>query len=213
MNINKTVVSLLSALLMVVASFSARAADPSFFDPEKKYSILAGSAIMGDPASYINLANGHEGGTVVSTSLSAATGLAVMASLIEPGQNGKPGGGHGIMLTPQQAGRLIHLLRKGPEWAAIAEENQVYDYAKTVGYVRGKEGDKETVSVVFVSLADKTMSLQLEHQIAGNAKKFGFEINAALKFSNQLLHFLAAAGSEFAPGNPAGDAEKDKLFN
>ncbi len=67
---------LLSALLLVAtASISAIAADPAHFDAEKKYSILAGSAIMGDPARYKNLATGHEGGTVVTTVLNPTTGL------------------------------------------------------------------------------------------------------------------------------------------
>ena len=203
----------ITLLIVIFGNLPARAADPSQFDPEKKFSILAGSAMMGDPAPYLNLGTGHEGGTVVTTVLNPQTGLIVMASLIEPGQNGQPGGGHGILLKPQEAALLINLLRKGPSWQKIARDNKVFEYSKTVGYLRGKEGDANSVSVVFVSNADQSMFMQLEHLIAGKSKKYRFNIDAGLKFSNQLLHFLASAGSEFAPDNPEGNADKDKLFN
>lgn len=207
-----TMLVMVTLLLVIVGNYPATAADPTKFDPDKKFTVMLGSALMGDPALYRNLGSGLEGGTVVSTAVTPTTGLIIMASLIEPGQNGQPGGGYAVSLKPQEAARLINLLRKAPDWAKIATDNNVQDYSKTVGYVRGSKGDKETVAVVFVVSADNSMSMQLEHQIGGKAKRFQFGINAAMKFSNQLLHYLASAGSEFAPENPKGDAEKDKLF-
>ena len=199
--------------VVIIGNIPARAADAAEFDPNKKFSVIAGSAVLGDPAVYTNLGNGRTGGTVVTTSLNTQSGLTIVASLVEPGQNGEAGSGHGILLAPQETGNLIQLLRKGPSWVKIAQENGVADYSKTVGYVRGAKGNEETVAVVFVVSADQTTALQLEHQIGGKTKRYKFAINSALKFSSQLLHYLASAGSEFAPENPTGDAETDKLFN
>ena len=208
-----TVTVMVSLLLMVIGNFSASAAsDSTKFDPNKKFTVMLGSAILGDPALYRNLGTGLQGATVVSTVVAPTSGLIIMASLIEPGQNGAPGGGSALMFKPQEAAKAINLLRKGPRWANIATDNNVTNYSKTVGYIRGNEGDQETVAVVFVVSADNQMSMQLEHVIGGKAKRYQFGINAAMKFSNQLLHYLASAGSEFAPDNPEGDAEKDKLF-
>ncbi len=206
-----TLMVMVTLLLVIIGNASA--ADPASFDPKKTFAIVGGSAMMGDPALYINLASSAQGGTVVSTVMNPQTGLVIMASMVEPGQNGQPGGGHGILLKPQEAAKLINLLRKGPTWANIATENNVSDYSKTVGLVRGEAGKNDAVSVVFVVSSDNKMSMQLEHQVAKQSKKFQFDVVAAMKFSNQLLHFLASAGSEFAPENPKGDAEKDKLFN
>jgi len=203
---------LITSLAVIFSSFAMAAGDPTSFDPNKKFTIMLGSAIMGDPALYRNLGTGLEGATVVSTAVTPATGLIIMASLIEPGQNGAPSGGSAIIFKPQEAAKAINLLRKGPKWATIAADNSVSDYSKTVGYIRGNEGDAETVAVVFVVTGDNQMAMQLEHLIGGKAKRYSFGINAAMKFSNQLLHYLASAGSEFAPDNPKGDAEKDKLF-
>ena len=209
-----TIMVMVTLLLVVIGNAtSASALDATSFDPKKTYAVVAGSALMGDPAIFVNLANGQTGGTIVSTVMNPQTGLVVMASLVEPGQNGQPGGGHGILFKPQEAAKLINLLRKGPSWVKIAQDNNVSDYSKTVGMVRGEAGKNDAVSVVFVVSATGQMSMQLEQQIANNSKKFQFDVSAAMKFSNQLLHYLSNAGSEFAPKNPNGDAEKDKLFN
>ena len=199
-------------LLLVIVG-NASAVDSAKFDPEKPFVAIGGSAIMGDAAIYTNLASGLTGGTVITTFAHPTIGLILNTSMIEPRQNNNPGGIHALQLKPQEAAKLINLLRKGPTWANIATENNVSDYSKIVGVVRGEVGTNDAISVVFVVSSDNKMSMQLEHQITKSSKRFQFGIVSAQKFSNQLLHFLATISTEFAPENPEGDAEKDKLFN
>ncbi len=167
---------------------------------------------MGDPASFKTLGSGHLGGTVVTTALVPNLGLTIMAGFIEPQQNGEPGAGHSIACNKDEARTLIDLLRKGPKWADIAREKQVGDFAKVIGYVRGDKDQKEYVSVVFVSFSDNSSAVQIEHVIAGSARKFRFEIKQASKFSQQLEYYLNKAIAETTP-TPAPDEAKDKLFN
>ena len=203
----------LTALLIALYSITAIAhAQAPLFDPGKKFSIMHGSAIMGDPASFKTLGNGHVGGTGVTTALVPNTGLTIIAGFIEPQQGGQPGGGHSIACNKDEARILIDLLRKGPKWADIAKQKQVGDFAKIIGYVRGDKDQKEYVAVVFVSFSDNSSAIQVEHVIAGSAKKFRFDITQAEKFSQQLEYYLNKAIAETTP-TPVPDQAKDKLFN
>jgi len=68
--------------------------------------------------------------------------------------------------------------------------------------------------VVFVSNSDQSIFMQIEMGGGDSISKFRFSINAALKFANQLQHFVDKATAENPPlDNPKGDKEKDKLFN
>ena len=197
----------------VMVMLTSLAAAGQLFDPGKKFTIYKKSALLGDPAFFISVGSGRQGGTYVQTSLVPGKGLQVIASLVELAQAGQPGSGDALVLTQEQTQTLIGLLRKAPKWSEIAKANAVGDYSKLIGYVQGSKGDDNRIEVVFVSLSDNSTAVQIEHYIAGRAKKFRFKIRQGEKWAEQLQHFLNVAIAETTamPEN-RGDPEKDKLF-
>ena len=56
-----------------------------------------------------------------------------MASIVIPAQDGAEGGGHSMMMTVDQARSFVALLRKAPDWARVAADNQVGLFSKPIG--------------------------------------------------------------------------------
>ena len=188
-------------------------ANDTTFDPEIFTSITPSGGVLGDPAPFMQLGIDQPGYTYVTHQVIDKIGMRVSASLIVPlaqGQAATSGGGFS-MLTIEEAEAMAAALQKAPEWAAIAKENTVGEYAKDVAIITGEvSGDHS--KIVFVSNADNEGAMQFEQSIAGAWKKFRFSIPAAQKYATQLTHFAAKARAEKMPDTPKGDAEKDKLF-
>ena len=138
--------------------------------------------------------------------------MLLMASVIVPAQDGAEGGGHGMMMTVDQARDFIGYLRKGPDWAKVASENKVGLFSKPIGDVIGVEGDAEHLSIKFVSDEESNGSVRIEHVLGGVTKAFGLGINPALKYAAQAEFALETALAQMPDAAPAEDAEKSKLF-
>ncbi|MEM8540039.1 MAG: hypothetical protein AAGF25_03710 [Pseudomonadota bacterium] len=207
----------LKAVVIVAFAFmhvgSTWAFDPekSTYDPELKFVITPYGAIMGDPAQFKNIGSQMVGFTHITASLVDGMGLTIMTSLIEPAQNDKPGSGDVLMLNPTQALAMVGALRKGPEWAEVAKENAVGEYAKDVEIILG-EADSDHTKIVFVADADSNGSMHIEKRVSGVWKKFLFSINASQKLANSIEHHLLTMLEDQPAATPEGDAEKDKLF-
>jgi hypothetical protein len=181
------------------------------YDPELKFVITPYGAILGDPVQFKNIGSQTVGFTHVSTSLIEGMGLTIMAGLIEPAQDGKPGGGDSLMLNPTQALALVGALRKGPEWNDVAKANLVGEYAKDVEVFLG-QADGDHSKVVFVTDADSNGAMHIEKRVSGVWKKYLFSINASQKFANTIEHHVLTMLEDQPAATPEGDAEKDKLF-
>ncbi len=205
--------TLVMVTLLLVVIGNAFAADASSFNPKKMSTVIAGSSLLGDPAIFINIGSKRKGGTVVISSLVPTIGPVITVGLLEPGQNGSPSVQQGLFMNLEETAKFISYLRKGPNWAETARENNVFGYSKSVGEVKMAYGSTEKTELVFVSTKDQSITMQLELTIAGSPIKYRFEMAAAQKFANQLQHFHDNAEPAVAPENPKGDAEKDKLFN
>lgn len=201
------------ALFAVMHFGNAWAFDPenSKYDPELKFVITPYGAILGDPVQFKNIGSQMVGFTHVSTSLIEGMGLTIMTGLIEPAQDGKPGGGDSVMLNPTQALALIGALRKGPEWNDVAKANSVGEYAKDVEIILG-EADGDHTKIVFVSDAASEGAMHIEKRVSGVWKKYLFSINASQKLANTVEHHVLTMLEDQPAATPDGDAEKDKLF-
>lgn len=207
-----TLMVMITLLLVVIGNTSVVAKDASSFDPRKKFTVLAGSGVLGDPAPFVNRGTRRKGGTVAMSSLVPNIGPVITIGLLEPGQNGNPSVQQGLFMNLEETAKLISYLRKGPDWGKTARENNVFGYSKSVGEVKMAFGSTEKTELVFVTTKDQAIFMQLEVTIAGNPTKYRFEMAAAQKFASQLQHFHDTAEPEKAPENPKGDKEKDKLF-
>lgn len=181
------------------------------YDPELKFVITPYGAILGDPVQFKNIGSEAVGFTHVSTSLIEGMGLTVMTGLIEPAQDGKPGGGDSLMLNPTQALALVGALRKGPEWYDVAKANAVGEYAKDVEVILGS-ADGDHTKIVFVSDANSNGAMHIEKRVSGVWKKYLFSVNAAQKLANTVEHHVLTMLENQPAATPGGDAEKDKLF-
>ncbi len=208
-----TLMVMITLLLVVIGNTTASAKDDSYFNPNKRSSVLAGSGVLGDPAPFVNIGSDRLGGTVVISSLVPNIGPVITVSLLEPGQNGTLSVQQGLFMNLEETAKLISYLRKGPNWEKTARENKVFGYSKTIGEVNMAYGSTEKTELVFVTTEDQSIFMQLEVTIAGNPIKYRFEMSAAQKFANQLQHFHDTATPAKAPENPKGDKEKDKLFD
>jgi hypothetical protein len=182
------------------------------FDPDSKFVITPFGAIIGDPAQVTDLSTDRIGFTHCSTFPDKNRGLLLMASIVIPAQDGAEGGGHGMMLSVDQARDFIANLRKGPEWAEVARENKVGLFSKAIGDVIGTDGEAEHLSIKFVSDEDSNGSVRIEHVLGGVTRAFGMGINPAVKFAAQAEHALETALAQTPESAPAEDAEKSKLF-
>lgn len=201
------------AVFGLLLSANAWAFDPDNpeYDPELKFVITPYGAILGDPVQFNNIGAKTVGFTHVSTSLIEGMGLTIMAGLIEPAQDGKPGGGDSLMLNPTQALALVGALRKGPEWNEVAKENSVGEYAKDVEVILGS-ADGDHTKLVFVSDANSKGAMHIEKRVSGVWKKYQFSINAAQKLASTVEHHVLTMLEDQPAATPDGDAEKDKLF-
>ncbi|WP_394688635.1 hypothetical protein [Hoeflea sp.] len=186
--------------------------DRSTFDPDKQFVITPFGAIIGDPAQLTDLTTGRTGYSYCSTFADKDRGLILMASVVLPQQDGAEGGGHGMMMTEQQARDFIAFLRKAPEWADVAAQNKVGLFSKPIGDVIGVEGDPEHLAVKFVSDAESRGSIRIEHMLGGVPNAFELAVNPALKFAAQAEHVLETALAQTPDAAPSEDAEKSKLF-
>lgn len=204
---------LITLLVTIAMSKAAWAFDPedTTYDPELKFVITPLGAIAGDPAQFQNIGSELTGFTYLTSSLVEGLGLTIMVSLIEPAQNGNPGSGDALMLNPTQALVLVSGLRKGPEWADVAEKNAVGEYAKDVDLILGN-ADGDHTKIVFVSDAESRGSMHIEKRVSGIWKKYQFSINSAQKLANAVEHHVLAMLDNQPAATPEGDAEKDKLF-
>ncbi len=204
---------LLAAMVALWTTGSVLAFDPedSNYDPELQFVITPYGSVLGDPAQFLNIGSRMTGFTYISTTLAEGQGLLLMASLIEPAQNDKPGSGDVVMLNPAQALAMVGALRKGPEWAEIAKQNAVGEYAKDVEILTG-EADSDHTKIVFVTDASSDGVMHIEKRIAGIWKKYRFSINAAQKLANAVEHHVLTMLEDQPAATPKGDAEKDKLF-
>jgi len=201
-------------LLGLATSAQSQDLDPerSTFDPEIQFVITPFGAILGDPAQLTELGSGRTGFTYCSTVPDKDRGLLLMASIVIPAQDGAEGGGHSMMMTVDQARVFVALLRKAPDWARVAADNQVGLFSKPIGDVIGAKGEGEHLSVRFVADEQSKGSVRIEHVLGGVTKAFGFGINAAQKFAAQAEHALDKGLAESPAAAPAEDAEKSKLF-
>lgn len=205
------VVVIVAFVFMQIGSAWAFDPEKSTYDPELKFVITPYGAILGDPAQFKNIGSQMVGFTHITASLVDGMGLTIMTSLIEPAQNDKPGTGDALMLNPTQALAMVGALRKGPEWADVAKENAVGEYAKDVEIILG-EADSDHTKIVFVADAESNGSMQIEKRVSGVWKKFMFSINASQKLADSVEHHLLSMLDDQPAATPEGDAEKDKLF-
>lgn len=201
------------AVLFMVHIGAAWAFDPdnASYDPELKFVITPYGAILGDPTQFKNIGSQMVGFTHVSASLVDGMGLTIMTGLIEPAQDGKPGGGDSVMLNPTQALAMVGALRKGPEWNDVAKKNAVGEYAKDVEIILG-EAESDHTKIVFVADANSNGAMHIEKRVSGVWKKYLFSINASQKLANTIEHHVLAMLEDQPAVTPEGDAEKDKLF-
>lgn len=201
------------AVLFMVHTGAAWAFDPdnASYDPELKFVITPYGAILGDPTQFKNIGSQMVGFTHVSASLVDGMGLTIMTGLIEPAQDGKPGGGDSVMLNPTQALAMVGALRKGPEWNDVAKKNAVGEYAKDVDIILG-EAESDHTKIVFVADANSNGAMHIEKRVSGVWKKYLFSINASQKLANTIEHHVLSMLEDQPAPTPEGDAEKDKLF-
>ena len=203
---------LISSVVVSIAVFAEDIEDTTF-DPDQKFTIMFDSSILGDPTPFTQLGLDREGYTYVSHSLTEGFGMTVNFSLIVPlaeGEAANSGGGH-LMMKLDEAEKMAAALRKAPEWAKVAKENEVGEYAKDIDIFMGDENGDHS-KIVFVSNAENEGSIHIEQQIAGQWKKFRFSINGSQKAADTVEQFVEKAKYEMTPDTPKGDAEKDKLF-
>lgn len=211
--IMKSLLPILVSVAFLPFSVLADESEGTTFDPEKQFTIMFDSSILGDPTPFTQLGTDRKGYTYVSHSLTEGFGMTVNFSLIVPlaeGEAANSGGGH-LMMKLDEAEKMAAALRKAPEWAKVAEENEVGEYAKDIDIFMGDENGDHS-KIVFVSDASNEGAIHIEQQIAGQWKKFRFSINASQKAADTVEHFIEKARSEMTPETPKGDAEKDKLF-
>lgn len=205
-----------TVLLLALAaplSLFANETEDTTFAPEKQFTIMLDSSVLGDPTPFTQLGTDRKRYTYVTHSLTEGFGMTVNFSPIIPlaeGEAASSGGGH-LMMKLDEAGKMAAALRKAPEWAKVAKENKVGEYAKDIAVFLGEENGDHS-KVVFVSDAANEGAIHIEQKIGDMWKKFRFSINGSQKAADTLEHLIEKAKSEMPPETPKGYSEKDKLF-
>lgn len=159
------------------------------FDPDKKFSITPYGGILGDPAQAKVVSNNDRVGFSVVTVNPGPDGLLIMASIIEPQQDGKPGGGYAMMMSLGEKDKFIELLEKAPssDVASLADYGQ---HHKLVGRVTPPDAPMGEIAIVFKADDLDKSHIRIVLIMGGTPSIFEFTPNAVQKLVKQLNHYV-----------------------
>lgn len=185
--------SLAMFLSLFILSAQAQDFDPnsSEFDPEKKFIITPYGAIIGDPVQLKVLGKDRVAFTVVTVT-PTTEGITTMLSLIEPQQNGEPGGGDVLMMSLVEVELLLKFLNETQN----ADVSSLEDYGerhKLVGRVAGPDAPMGEISVLFNATDIDRKNIRIVHVLGGTPLLYEFTANGIEKLIRQVGHFVDKA--------------------
>lgn len=179
--------------ILFVAKAYASDLDPTspVFDPKKQFSITPFGAIMGDPAQ-IRVVSTNKTAFSVVVVTPTPNGLTAMLSIIEPQQNGEPGGGYALMMTFDEVELLTQYLHEAPS----VDVDALPDYGaqhKLVGQVTAPDAPLGEIAVLYKADDVGKEHIRIVQIIGGTPSIFELTQNAAQKLVQQIGHFVDQA--------------------
>lgn len=182
-------------LFLFISALSAKADafDPnsSEFDPEKQFVITPYGAILGDPVQLKVLGKDKIGFTFVTVTPSA-DGVRTMLSIIEPQQNGEPGGGHALMMSLGEVELFLKLLNDTQNADVTSLENYGERH-KLVGRVTEPNAAMGEIAVLFNATDIERKNIRIAHVLGGTPQLFEFTTSGIEKLIQQIGHFVEKA--------------------
>lgn len=175
---------------MLSVQTQAQGFDPnsSEFDPEKQFVITPHGAIMGDPVQLKVLGKDKVAFTVVTVT-PTADGVRTMLSIIEPAQNGEPGGGHALMMSLLEVELLLKLLNDTQN-ADVASLEKYGERHKLLGRVTEPNAPMGEIAVLFNAKDIERKNIRIVHVLGGTPQLFEFSANGIEKLIQQIGHFV-----------------------
>jgi hypothetical protein len=189
----KSFCSLILIQVLIVAKAYGSDLDPTspVFDPKKQFSITPFGAIMGDPAQIRVISNNKTAFSLVVVT-PTPNGLTAMLSVIEPQQNGEPGGGYALMMTFDEVELLTQFLHQAPEVDVSALPNYGAHH-KLVGQVTAPNAPLGEIAVIYQADDVKKELIRIVQIVGGTPSIFELTQNAAQKLVQQIGHFVDQA--------------------
>lgn len=181
-------ISFLAMQIGLAEGFDANSTD---FDSEKQFVITPHGAIMGDPVQLKVISNNKVAFTVVTVTPSP-NGLMTMLSIIEPQQNGEPGGGYGLILSSEQVDLLKELLLR-TQTVPLSELENYGEHHKLVGHVALPDIPSGEIAILFKADDVEKSSVRIVQIIGGTPSLFEFTPNGVQKLIKQIDHFVDKA--------------------
>lgn len=187
----RTVFTLFLSLLVLAAQAQEFDPNSSEFDPDKKFVITPYGAILGDPVQLKVLGKDRVAYTVVTVNPSV-DGVRTMLSLIEPQQNGEPGGGHALMMSLVEVEQLLMLLNDTQN-ADVKGLEKYGERHKLVGRVTEPNAPMGEIAVLFNAEDVERENIRIVHVLGGTPQLFEFTATGITKLIRQIGHFVDKA--------------------
>ncbi|MEW7006633.1 hypothetical protein [Lentilitoribacter sp. EG35] len=186
-------ISIMMFIWLATLSAYAQEFDPnsSEFDPDKQFVITPFGAIMGDPVQVKVLGKDKVGFTVVTVT-PTSDGVTAMLSIIEPQQNGEPGGGHALMMSLVEVEQLMKLLNDTQNADVVSLENYG-EHHKLVGRVTEPNAPMGEIAVLFNAKDVERNNIRIVHILGGTPQLFEFSAAGIEKLIRQIGHYVEKA--------------------